>query len=114
MSAANGTQRDIGLDLTRILAFLAVPSVHFFLNSTYYDTAIVGPRMALMTVMRTAFMVCVPLYMLLSGYLSAEKHIPLTRPGLLGYYKKLLPIFLTYALSTGVILLYRALWLGGG
>ena len=32
MSAANGTQRDIGLDLTRILAFLAVPSVHFFLN----------------------------------------------------------------------------------
>lgn len=35
MSAANGTQRDIGLDLTRILAFLAVPSVHFFLNSTY-------------------------------------------------------------------------------
>ena len=33
MSAANGTQRDIGLDLTRILAFLAVPSVHFFLNS---------------------------------------------------------------------------------
>lgn len=54
MSAANGTQRDIGLDLTRILAFLAVPSVHFFLNSTYYDTAIVGPRMALMTVMRTA------------------------------------------------------------
>ena len=58
MSAANGTQRDIGLDLTRILAFLAVPSVHFFLNSTYYDTAIVGPRMALMTVMRTAFMVC--------------------------------------------------------
>ena len=112
MSAANGTQRDIGLDLTRILAFLAVPSVHFFLNSTYYDTAIVGPRMALMTVMRTAFMVCVPLYMLLSGYLSAEKHIPLTRPGLLGYYKKLLPIFLTYALSTGVILLYRVLWLG--
>ena len=112
MSAANGTQRDIGLDLTRILAFLAVPSVHFFLNSTYSDTAIVGPRMALMTVMRTAFMVCVPLYMLLSGYLSAEKHIPLTRPGLLGYYKKLLPIFLTYALSTGVILLYRVLWLG--
>ena len=112
MSAANGTQRDIGLDLTRILAFLAVPSVHFFLNSTYYDTAIVGPRMALMTVMRTAFMVCVPLYMLLSGYLSAGKHIPLTRPGLLGYYKKLLPIFLTYALSTGVILLYRMLWLG--
>ena len=112
MSAANGTQRDIGLDLTRILAFLAVPSVHFFLNSTYYDTAIVGPRMALMTVMRTAFMVCVPLYMLLSGYLSAEKHIPLTRSGLLGYYKKLLPIFLTYALSTGVILLYRVLWLG--
>ena len=57
-------------------------------------------------------MVCVPLYMLLSGYLSAEKHIPLTRSGLLGYYKKLLPIFLTYALSTGVILLYRVLWLG--
>ena len=112
MSAANGTQRDIGLDLTRILAFLAVPSVHFFLNSTYYDTAIVGPRMALMTVMRTAFMVCVPLYMLLSGYLSAGKHIPLTRSSLLGYYKKLLPIFLTYALSTGVILLYRVLWLG--
>ena len=51
MSAANGTQRDIGLDLTRILAFLAVPSVHFFLYSTYYDTAIVGPRMALMTVL---------------------------------------------------------------
>lgn len=36
------SDRDIGLDITRIIAFLSVISVYFFLNSNFYYVAIDG------------------------------------------------------------------------
>ena len=65
-------KRDIGLDLTRIVAFVSVVSIHFFLNSGYYDAPVVGKRMYIMTLGRTFFGICVPLFMLLSGYLMTQ------------------------------------------
>lgn len=64
--------RDLGLDITRIIAFASVPSVHFFLNSGFYDTPVLGEKMYIMVIFRTLFMICVPLFMLLSGYLMSE------------------------------------------
>lgn len=78
--------RDIGLDITRIVAFISVVSVHFFLNSSFYDTPVLGKRMYAMTIMRTAFMVCVPLFMILSGYLLCGRSVRLVRLGWLAKY----------------------------
>lgn len=66
-------QRSCNLDVIRIFAFLCVVSVHFFLNSGFYDNVIKGGPMILMTALRNFFAICVPLFMMLSGYLLKDK-----------------------------------------
>ncbi len=61
------------LDIIRILAFCAVIGVHFFLNTSFYSTTIQYPIHFLMIITRTACMVCVPFFMLLTGYLMNKK-----------------------------------------
>ena len=66
-------KRNVNLDLTRCAAVFSVVAVHFFLNSGFYGTPIVGGKMLLSTILRTVFMVCVPLFLLLTGYLMSGK-----------------------------------------
>lgn len=108
MSGSAGNQRDFALDLIRIFAFLMVVSVHFFLNSGYYDIPVEGKCMYLLTYVRTFAMVCVPLFMILSGYLMSSKNIPLEKKSLLGFYAKLSKVLLTYFFATVAILIYIA------
>ena len=61
------------MDIVRCTALFCVVSVHFFLNSGFYDETVSGWRMYLMTMLRTGFMICVPLFMVLSGYLMLHK-----------------------------------------
>ena len=65
--------RNPALDIIRILAFCSVVGVHFFLNTSFYSTTIQYPIHFLMIVVRTACLVCVPLFMLLTGYLMNKK-----------------------------------------
>ncbi|WP_311482665.1 acyltransferase family protein [uncultured Anaerococcus sp.] len=97
------SQRNIGLDLTRILAFLSVVSVHFFLNTDFYKIPIKGKRMLVLATLRTSFMVCVPLFLLLTGYLVSYKKISLEAESLKKYYKKIIPVLLSYVLAMGLV-----------
>lgn len=63
-------KRDLRLDIIRCIAAFSVISVHFLSHIQYYEASMEGRRMFLMTLMRTAFMVCVPLFLILTGYLS--------------------------------------------
>lgn len=113
MEAGKINGRDIGLDVTRIVAYLSVLSVHFFLNSGFYEIPVEGERMYVMTAMRTMFMVCVPLFLLLTGYLSSSQEIKITKENLLHRYAKLEPLLLTYFLADMlVLLLARKLYFG--
>lgn len=96
-------QRNIGLDLTRILAFLSVIGVHFFLNTEFYELPLRGRRMILLAGIRTGFMVCVPLFLLLTGYLVSGKDLPLEATRLKKYYKKIIPILVSYALAMALV-----------
>lgn len=69
----NITKRNTALDITRIVAAFSVIGVHFFLNSGYYGTPMLGGRMLVLTVLRTGFTVCVPLFIMLTGYLMCRK-----------------------------------------
>mgnify|MGYP002614269869 CR=1 FL=1 len=100
-------KRDIGLDLTRIVAFISVVAIHFFLNSGYYNEPVVGKRMYIMTLGRTFFGICVPLFMLLSGYLMVNKSISIEKKTLLNYYKKIFKVLGTYIIATGFIIVYK-------
>lgn len=104
--------RDIGLDITRIIAFISVPAIHFFLNSGYYDTPVKGERMYIMTLMRTFFCICVPLFMLLTGYLMSNKEIEIEKEKLIKYFARISKILLTYIIATIVILVFKQIYLG--
>lgn len=105
--------RDIGLDITRIVAFISVVSVHFFLNSSFYDTPVLGKRMYAMTIMRTAFMVCVPLFMILSGYLLCGRSVRLGEKGeLKKHICKCGDVIATYVIATVFILIFRRVYRG--
>lgn len=66
-------KRNTSIDLVRILAVFCVISVHFFLHNGFYNQPVVGKSMYVMCVMRTLFSVCVPLFMIITGYLMSNK-----------------------------------------
>lgn len=106
------TTRDIGLDITRIIAFLSVVSVHFFHGSGFYTLPLTGINMHIMVTIRTLSMVCVPLFLLLTGYLTCNKHIELTLRGYLRYAVKLKNVLLTYLFSSIFIHLFCGFYSG--
>lgn len=106
------TKRDIGLDITRIFAFISVVSVHFFLNSGFYNEPVLGRRMYLMSIVRTLCMVCVPLFVILTGYLMCNHTDIIERKnGLKQWLLRSSTIIETYVLATIVIIVFRILWL---
>ena len=67
------TQRNASLDVLRILAFLFVVGVHACLEGGFYYLRVTGPAIIPWIVLRVIFMCCVPLFMMLSGYLTLDK-----------------------------------------
>ena len=99
--AKPSVSRNTALDVARCLAFFSVISVHYFLNNQYYDIFLIGPRMLLHTILRSASMVCVPLFLLLSGYFLKNK-----RPDR-NHYKKLVRLVCLYVMASGCCYFYN-------
>lgn len=98
-------KRNINLDLVRVIAVLSVLFVHFFKQCGYYNQPVLGEKMYIATVMRQSFMICVPLFMMLTGYLMNKKQLSWH------YFKGIKRVLITYVLSTICILLYKMIWL---
>lgn len=105
-SAPVKAARDIGLDITRIFAFLCVVSVHFLIGSQFYDNRLTGEKMYVMTLIRSFSMVCVPLFLLLTGYLTCGRDVELTPRGYLKYTAKLRHVLLTYLFASLFVQLF--------
>ena len=95
------SKRDSALDITRIVALFSVISVHFFLNNGFYQQPMLGGRMCVMTIMRTGFMVCVPLFLTLTGYLMNKKTLSAK------YYKGITKTLGIYLLASLACLIYK-------
>ena len=61
--------RNASLDLARLFALFCVVSVHFFLYTGFYAEPCAGWKMYLLCLLRCSFMVCIPLFLLLTGFL---------------------------------------------
>lgn len=94
-------ERNVSLDIIRITALYCVISVHFFLNNGFYEQPILGWKMWFATVLRTGFMVCVPLFIVLTGYLMNKKTVSKQ------YYKGIRKTLSIYVLASVVCLAYR-------
>ncbi len=93
--------RNPAMDVIRCFALFTVVSVHFFLNSGFYNTVVDCPRMYIMVAMRTFFMICVPLFLVLSGYLLKSKKPTLK------YYSKLFYTIGIYVLASIACAVYK-------
>ena len=95
--------RNLNLDLIRCIAVCSVISVHFFLNIGFYQEITVGKRMVLMNFMRTCFMVCVPLFLILTGYLMNRKKLSRN------YYTGIVHTLAIYIIISSFCILYKIL-----
>lgn len=98
--------RSCALDIIRICAFFSVVSVHFFLNCDFYYTTVAGREMFIMTTIRTFFMICVPLFLILTGFLMGKKKLEK------GYYQKITKTLFVYLAASILCALYKKFFLG--
>ncbi|MGN0452404.1 MAG: acyltransferase [Ruminococcus sp.] len=96
------SERDFNLDIIRIVALTFVVSVHFFLHNGFYSNTVSSLNMNIMALMRTLFLCCVPLFILLTGYLQSTKEITPS----LKYYLKLGKIMIPYLLIMSIDVFY--------
>lgn len=94
-------KRDSSLDILRIIAVFTVLSVHFFLHNGFYSQTIEGTPMYVAVVMRTLFSVCVPLFMLLTGYLMSKKELSKK------YYSGITKTLVVFVISTLACMIYK-------
>lgn len=99
-------ERDPNADLIRCVAVYSVLSVHFLLNTGFYSVPTVGLDMLLLCMYRSLFMICVPLFMILTGYLMQHKTLSH------GYYRGLLKTLEIYVLASIACLLFKKFVLG--
>ena len=117
-------RRNSSMDILRIVAAYTVLSVHFFLHNGFYSEpvqgmgpiegivsfittgnadAMHGPWMFLAVMMRTFFGVCVPLFMILTGYLMSKKELKK------GYYTGIRKTVIVFILATIVCMIFKSI-----
>lgn len=98
-------KRDTSMDIIRVVAVFFVVSIHFFLNNGYYSENHNGMNMYIMCNMRTLFSVCIPLFLLLTGYLMSKKTLCKK------YYAGIVKILLIYLMSGIACVLFKRRYL---
>ena len=117
-------RRNSSLDIIRIVAVFTVLSVHFFLHNGFYSEPVSGkgpieglfaffssgnvadlhgPQMFIMVEMRVLFGVCVPLFMILTGYLMSKKELSK------GYYKGIRKTLIIFVLATIACMIFKSI-----
>ncbi len=75
------------------------------MNSGFYEVPIIGTRLYFMTVARCFFMICVPLFLVLTGFLMCNKKLEK------GYYGKITKTLFVYALASILCVLFKKYFL---
>lgn len=97
----NLAARNINIDFVKCLAAFGVVSVHFFAYIGFYEAPLMGSRMGILNIIRTACMTCVPLFLITTGYLMQKKQLNTT------FYKGLIRNLSIYLMITLACIAYR-------
>ena len=98
--------RNINIDLVKVIAVFSVISIHFFLNNNFYHQPVNNLSMVILSIFRMLFTVCVPLFLIVTGYLMKDKQLNKK------YYFGVLKTYFIYLIITIMILLYQKLFMG--
>lgn len=99
-------KRNLNLDVIRCVALLFVLCVHFFLHAGFYNYPLTGTDMFIGLTMRNIFTSCVPLFIMLTGYLMNKKTISIA------YFKGIKKVVLLYLISCIPLWIFRIYYLG--
>ncbi|HEX3038523.1 MAG TPA: acyltransferase family protein [Oscillospiraceae bacterium] len=97
--------RKLGIDIIKTVAVIFVMNVHFFLNTSFYTTAITDKNMFFQSVIRWIFLSCVPLFLLATGFLMYKKTASKQ------YFLKLVHIFASYVVISIICLIFNTFYL---
>ena len=95
--------RNTAMDIIRIVAVFTVLSVHFFLHNGFYSETVKGIEMYIMVTMRTLFSVCVPMFIMLTGYLMSKKTLSKK------YYSGIAKTLIVFVLATIACMIFKAI-----
>lgn len=98
-------KRDSGLDLVRVVAVLLIIGVHFFYHNGFYGQKQSGATILFADTMRWFTFSCVPLFLVLTGYLKSKASLSVQ------YYKGIIPILVTWITASFVCIAYKVLCL---
>ncbi len=106
--SAKKQKREIscGIDLIKSMAVFFVVCVHFFLHSGFYYEAHNSFTMLLWGGIRNIFFLCVPLFLITTGYLQRKKTVTKR------FYFGLIPILSSYLLIAVISVLFKIFYLG--
>ena len=97
------SSRNSALDIIRIFAVFTVISVHFFLHNGFYSQTVQGTDMYFTVVFRSFLSVCVPLFIILTGYLMCKKTLSKK------YYSGIVKTLIVFVISTVFCMLYKTI-----
>lgn len=92
--------RCFGLDVIRVFAVFFVISVHNFTNQYFYDMPLDSIGKFVLTFFRELFYICVPLFLLLTGYLNGK-----AKPNK-KYFVKIIKILVSWLLIALICMVY--------
>lgn len=101
----NTKERDLNLDLIRCVAFIAVLVMHYYDNSGFYLITMDSAGDFIMAMVRMLFTICVPLFLMLSGYLCHRKTLSAR------YYLGILRVLELYILCSLACIVFEWLYL---
>lgn len=101
----NSKQYNFGVDIIRIIAMSLVVIVHSTTFNGFLSEASYNITGFFVAVGRYFAFACIPLFVILSGYLSSKKEIGLS------WYKKLIKILLEYLFCSILVFLFKAIYL---
>lgn len=99
-------KRNEALDILRIFSLLCINGIHFFFNSGFYGVKVQGADMFVMCIVRSFVLICVPMFIILTGYLMNGKTISA------GYFKGIWKNLGLYAVCSVIYLLFTVFYLG--
>ena len=100
------SSRIAGIDIIKALAAFFVVSVHFLLNTNFYEMRLNGNGMIILTAARHLLLICVPLFLLATGYLNRNKE-PNKE-----YYKSIIKVIISYIFIAIICILFRKYYFG--
>lgn len=101
-------KRCFGLDIIRIVATLMIIGVHSMSKNGFYDMNITikaGPFLFILTMLRWLLFACVPIFIIITGYLKKNK-----KPDK-NHYKSIIKIIIDYLIICGIFIAYHQFYL---